>query len=272
MMGKKRTRSQQRKDRITGRVMGKTVILIIMSTVLISCGKKDKLQEEILVGAAASLEPVIDELQTIYLEQNPNITITFTFAASGALEQQIREGAPIDVFLSAAEKQMDALAEEDLILKDTRMDFVENRIVLIVPKDSELKIDGFEDVLEASIIALGNPDSVPIGQYAQEIYESFNMLEEVYEKTTFAKDVSEVLAWVSSGNADAGVVYATDAALSDDIEIVALAPEGSHSRVIYPAAVIRGTKEETVARDFISFLGSDEAKVIFETYGFETIE
>jgi len=249
-----------------------SIYFILISTFMIGCDKKDKQQEEILVGAAASLEPVMGDLQILYKEQNPKVKLAFTFGGSGTLEQQIREGAPLDVFFSAAEKQMDTLEKDELILEDTRVDLLENQIVLIVPKDSTLEITGFEDIRKASVIALGDPDSVPVGQYAKEIFDGLKITEEVFAKATFGKDVTEVLAWVSAGNAEAGVVYSTDAKLSEDIKIAAVASEESHSRVIYPAAVVKGSKSESAAKDFISFLGTKEAKEIFIEYGFKVFD
>ncbi|MHB8129734.1 MAG: molybdate ABC transporter substrate-binding protein [Mobilitalea sp.] len=265
-------RVERGKNKVIGCIIGRSLILLLMGSILISCDRVDQGQGEILVGAAASLGNVMEELQTIYKEQNSEVTVTFTFAGSGSLEQQIREGAPIDVFLSAAEKQMDALEKDDLILSDTRVALVENQIVLIVPQDSKLEVAEFEDVLEASMIALGNPDSVPVGQYAQELFEALGIWEEVYAKSTFGKDVTEVLAWVGSGEAEAGVVYATDAVFNKEVIIIAIAPEGSHSRAIYPGAIIKGTKEEIAAKDFLRFLQTNVAKEVFIKYGFKTID
>jgi molybdate transport system substrate-binding protein len=265
---RKRVQRKQSEGRFLWHMMG----IFLLGTILIGCGKKENPPEEILVGAAASLQNVMEELQGIYKEENPDATVTFSFASSGSLEQQIREGAPIDVFFSAASKQMDALAEDDLITEDTRVDLLENQIVLIVLLNSNLAVSGFEDILGASMIALGNPESVPVGQYSQEIFEYLGIWDEVYAKSTLGKDVTEVLAWVSSGNVDAGVVYATDAKSSSEVEVAAIAPEGSHNKVIYPAAVIKGSKKEKAAKDFIRFLGTDKAEEVFVKYGFIVIK
>jgi molybdate transport system substrate-binding protein len=265
---RKRVQRKQSEGHFLWQMMG----IFLLGTILIGCGKKENPPEEILVGAAASLQNVMEELQGIYKEENPDAAVTFSFASSGSLEQQIREGAPIDVFFSAASKQMDALAEDDLITEDTRVDLLENQIVLIVPLNSNLAVSGFEDILGASMIALGNPESVPVGQYSQEIFEYLGIWDEVYAKSTLGKDVTEVLAWVSSGNVDAGVVYATDAKSSSEVEVAAIAPEGSHNKVIYPAAVIKGSKKEKAAKDFIRFLGTDKAEEVFVKYGFIVIK
>ncbi len=223
---------------------------------------------EILVAAAASLQNAMEEIEKLYQAVNPNVTVTFTFGSSGTLQEQIEQGAPVDVFMSAALKQMTALEEEGLILDGTKKDLLENKVVLIVPKDSELGIAGFEDILKASVIALGDPESVPAGQYAEEIFTSLNLLDDVKEKANYGKDVTEVLTWVNTGNADAGVVYATDAKSSDAVTVVAEAPEGSTSKVLYPVAVVKDSKVPEAAKAFVDYLGSEEALQVFEKYGF----
>ncbi len=227
---------------------------------------------ELLIGAAASLQASLEQLQENYEKQYPNTKLIFTFAGSGTLEQQIRAGALMDIFISAAEKQMNALEADSFLLEGSRVKLLENQIALIVPKDNPLRITGFEDVVKAKVIAVGDPASVPAGQYAQEIYTGIGIWEEVLKKATLAKDVTEVLTWVSSGNADVGVVYTTDAALSDDVIVAALAPDGSHKQVIYPAAVLKESIQQEAAGEFIRFLQSQEARDIFESYGFKIPE
>ncbi len=223
---------------------------------------------EILVAAAASLQNSMEELGKLYQAANPNVTVTFTFGSSGTLQEQIEQGAPVDVFMSAAVKQMKALEDKGLILDGTKKELLENKVVLIVPKDSKLGITSFEDILKAPTIALGDPESVPVGQYAEEVFTSLNMLDDVKKQANYGKDVTEVLTWVSTGNADAGVVYATDAMSSDDVTVVAEAPEGSTSKVLYPAAVVKDTKVADAAKAFVDYLASDEAISVFEKYGF----
>lgn len=223
---------------------------------------------EILVAAAASLQNAMEEIQVMYQAANPNVTVTFTFGSSGALQQQIEQGAPVDVFMSAALKQMTTLEEEGLIAEGTKKELLENKVVLIVPKDSELGIISFDDILKAPLIALGDPESVPVGQYSEEVFTFLGILDKINEKVTYGKDVTEVLTWISSGNADAGVVYATDAISNDNVTVVTEAPEGSCSKVIYPVAVVKETKVLDPAKAFIEYLDSDEAIAVFEDYGF----
>ncbi len=244
------------------------IFVILICTILPACRKKEQKNQEIMIGAAASLKPVMEKLQTRYQEEHKNVSLVFHFAGSGTLEQQIRQGAPIDIVISASDQQLQSLSEDKLILETSEVQLVKNQVVLITPADSRLKITGFEEALKASTIAIGDPASVPAGKYACEVFEYYHILEEAKEKSTYAKDVTEVLAWVGSGNAEAGVVYATDAARSNSITVAAVAPEESHSEVIYPAALIAGTKKEAIAGDFLAYLQTEEAKEIFYEYGF----
>lgn len=223
---------------------------------------------EILVAAAASLQYSMEELKTMYEAANPNVAITFTFGSSGALQQQIEQGAPVDVFMSAALKQMNELKDGGLVDEDTIKDLLENKVVLIVPQDSTLDVTSFDTILNAPLIALGDPESVPVGQYAEEIFTNLGILDKVKEQVSYGKDVTEVLTWVSTGNADAGVVYATDAATTDKIKVVTEAPEGSCSKVIYPVGIINTTTKEEAAKSFVDYLTTDEAMSVFEKYGF----
>lgn len=225
---------------------------------------------ELLVSAAASLTDVMEEIEDAYKVDNPNTEIVFTFGPSGGLQSQIEEGAPVDVFLSAAEKQMDALEEQDLILKDTRKTILVNKVVLIRPKDSELEINKFNDILNPDIekIAIGDPSNVPVGQYSEEIFNNLDMMNLLQPKLIYANDVRTVLTWVEIGEVDAGLVYATDAYTSDKVNIVDEAPQESHKEVTYPVAVVESSKEIEASKSFVDFLSTDIAKELFEKYGF----
>ena len=233
-------------------------------------------QQEILVAAAASLQYVLeDALPPAFEGANPDIKLAFTFDSSGKLQTQIEEGADVDVFFSAATKQMNALDEEGLMDSDTIVDLLENKIALIVPAGSETGITGFEDITKAERIALGDPESVPVGQYSKEAFESLGMWEEVEAKTSFGTNVTEVLSWVAAGSADAGIVYLTDATTSDQfdqVEIVGYAPEGSVSKVIYPVGIVAASQKKDAAQKFVDFLGTEEAMAAFADYGFSANE
>lgn len=225
---------------------------------------------DILVSAAASMTDVLNELWEKYKQVDPDTNITFTFGSSGALQTQIEEGAPADIFMSAAQKQMDALEEKDLIVNESRKTLLLNNVVLITPKDSTLDIKSFEDLTRDDItkIALGEPSSVPVGQYSEEIFTSLGSLDQIKAKAVYGSDVRTVLTWVESGEVDAGVVYATDAAVRDQIKIITEAPEGSHKEVSYPVAVVKSSENPERAQEFLDYLSTDEAIELFEKYGF----
>ena len=232
-------------------------------------------ETEILVAAAASLKNAYeDKLIPMFEEANPGVTVKGTYDSSGKLQTQIEEGLDADVFMSAATKQMKALDEEGMIASDTITDLLENKIVLIVPTGNEKKLEKFEDIEKADSIALGDPASVPAGQYAQEALTNLGIWDKIQDKVSFGTNVTEVLNQVAAASADAGIVYATDAAsMADKVEVVAEAPEGSLSKkVIYPVAVVKGTAHEEVAKEFVAFLQTDKAITVFEDYGFSSAQ
>lgn len=227
----------------------------------------------ILIAVAASLKNCVDkELIPMFQEKYPDIKVQATYDSSGKLQTQIEEGAEVDVFMSAAMKQMNALDEKGLIAADSIVKLLENKIVLIVPEGSDNGISSFEEILKADKIAVGDPASVPAGQYAKEVFESLKIWDKVSEKASLGTKVTEVLNWVAEGSADAGVVYSTDAASNDKVKVVTEAPEGSVSKVIYPVGIVKETKNEDAAKSFTEFLKSDEALKVFESYGFTAIK
>ncbi len=225
---------------------------------------------ELTILAAASLTDVCGEIKERYEAAHEGVNLTFSYGGSGALQTQIEEGALADVFLSAAEKQMDALEEEGLMDSDSIQKLLENKVVLIVPKDSTLSLTDFSDVTgeEVTLIGLGDPASVPVGQYAEEIFSSLGILDEVKAKANYGTDVRNVLAWVESGAVDCGVVYATDARTTEDVTIVSCAPEDSCTPVIYPAGIVKSSAHPEEAQRFLEYLRSPEAEELFESYGF----
>ena len=232
-------------------------------------------ETEILVAAAASLKNAYeDKLIPMFEEANPGVTVKGTYDSSGKLQTQIEEGLDADVFMSAATKQMKALDDEGMIASDTITDLLENKIVLIVPAGNEKKLEKFEDIEKADSIALGDPASVPAGQYSEEALTNLGIWDKIQDKVSFGTNVTEVLNQVAAASADAGIVYATDAAsMADKVEVVAEAPEGSLSKkVIYPVAVVKGTAHEEVAKEFVAFLQTDKAITVFEDYGFSSAQ
>lgn len=233
--------------------------------------EEDTEKTEILVAAAASLKNAYEEeLIPMFEEDNPGITVTGTYDSSGKLQTQIEEGLEADVFMSAATKQMKALQEKGMIAEDTVTELLENKIVLIVPSGSAGEWKAFEDIEKAESIALGDPASVPAGQYAQEALTSLGIWDGIQDKVSFGTNVTEVLNQVAASSADAGIVYATDAAsMAEQVDVIAEAPEGSLAKkVIYPVAVVKGSAHPEEAEAFVEFLKTEEAMKVFESYGF----
>lgn len=221
------------------------------------------------VSAAASLQGALVDIGKAYGHQPLNVAISYNFGSSGSLQQQIEQGAPVDVFISAAPRQMDALESKALLLADSRKDLLKNQVVLAVPKTAS-GISDFKDLTgdRAAKIAMGDPDSVPAGQYAREVLIALKIYDLLGEKLVFAKDVNQVLAYVETGNVDAGFVYASDTKRSKQIGVIAVAEANLHSPIIYPVAVLKDSKHPEAAQAFVQFLFSNAAKSLFEDHGF----
>ncbi|MFV0440589.1 MAG: molybdate ABC transporter substrate-binding protein [Lachnospirales bacterium] len=254
--------------------MKKVIVALLMLSVFVtgcstSQSNETAVGETFLVAAAASMQPSLEELSLLFQEQNPDINMESTYDSSGKLQVQIEEGLEADVFISASTKQMNALDEQGLMDSDSIISLLENKIVLIVPDDSTLDISSFEDILLADKIAIGDPESVPAGQYGKEVLESLDIYDEAIEKASLGTNVTEVLNWVAEGSADVGIVYATDAATTDKVKVVAEAPEGSLEKpVLYPIGIVGNSDNHELSEQYISFLRSEDAKSIFEQYGF----
>lgn len=254
----------------------KKIANIVLSLMILlgmsGCQKTVETKEEhLLIAAAASLKNVYEnELIPLFLEDHENVVIEGTYDSSGKLQTQIESGLEADIFMSAAKKQMNALDDGGYIKEGSIVDLLENKIVLITPIDSQLGLANFEDITKANSIAIGDYESVPAGQYAKEALENLGIYDDIVDRISFGTNVTEVLNQVAESSAEAGIVYATDAAsMSDKVKVIAQAPEGSLEKpVIYPVAVIEGSKNQDLAQEFIDFLKTDEAILIFEKYGF----
>ncbi|MBD2728208.1 molybdate ABC transporter substrate-binding protein [Nostoc sp. FACHB-892] len=223
----------------------------------------------LLVSAAASLKDALEEIKPLYQQRKSGTKINYNFGASGALQQQIEQGAPADIFISAAKKQVDALEEKGLLLPGSRTNLANNSLVLIVAQDV-VGISSFYNLTDSKIkkIAIGEPRSVPAGQYGEQVLKNLKLYDQVKSKLVFANNVRQVLAAVESGNAQAGIVYATDAKISNKVKVVITADKKFHSPIIYPVAVIKGSKNIPAAKEFVQFLSSSQAKTVLRKYGF----
>jgi molybdate transport system substrate-binding protein len=225
---------------------------------------------EINISAAVSLKDALAEIQKNYQAKNPNVKLVYNLGASGSLQKQIEQGAPADIFISAAPKQMNELEGKNLMNKATRKNLVENKLVVVVPKDSKLNIAKYEDLTQAAVqkLALGETATVPAGQYAQQVLQKLGLWDKVKDRVVFAKDVRTVLAYTETGNVEAGIVYKTDAISSDKVKVAAVAPEGSHEPIVYPVAIATNSKQQKAAEAFVEYLFSAESKAVFEKNGF----
>ena len=264
-----------------GKNMRKKLIAAMMAGVLsagmLSTGvfaADTDLKGEVNTFIAASLSNAMEEIQKDFNETYPDVEILYNADSSGTLQTQIEEGARCDIFFSAADKQMNALVDENLAKKDTVEDILENKVVLIKPKDGETKVTGFENITDAANIALAG-DSVPVGQYAREIFDNLGITDEVNKmEINEGKNVSEVLAAVSEGSNEIGIVYATDAAsVADKVDVIAEAPaDALKTPVLYPVGLIEdkeASEDDTAAAEaFLEYIKSDDAMKVFEKYGF----
>ena len=232
------------------------------------------------VFAAASMTETLTEIQEMYKEVAPNVTLVFNFDSSGTLKTQIQEGADCDVFISAAQKQMNQLDKDadpevntdglDYVLEGTRMNLLENKVVLAVPDGNPKNIESFADLGTDKLIllALGNED-VPVGQYSTEILTNLGILDslEAAGKITYGSNVKEVTTQVSEAAVDAGIIYATDA-FSAKLTVVDQAGSDLCKQVIYPAAVLNVSKNQEAAKEFLAYLQTDTCMKVFEAVGF----
>lgn len=227
-------------------------------------------EKTIMVAAAASLKPVMEELETLYYKRTRAAGLTFTFAASGALQMQIEQGAPVDVFVSAASINMDKLQTAYLIDADSRINLLHNEIVLIEPSGQN-KLQSLADLGNEDIshIGIGQPDSVPAGFYANQAIETNQLSDVIENRLVLAKDVMELMFWAEGGYVDAALVYATDAKRSDKVRVVCTVPQTDHDPIVYPAAMIASSDQPQASQEFLTFLQSEAAGLVFESYGFE---
>ena len=280
--------------------MKKTLTLLLAAALALSltaCGSgqdaaagDDTAQEEkteLIVFAAASLTETLTELGETYMAEHPDVSLVFNFDSSGTLKTQIQEGADVDLFLSAGQKQMDQLdltADPsvnteglDFVLEDTRLDILENKVALAVPEGNPAGIQSYEDLaagLEAGtiLLAMGNAD-VPVGQYTQKIFAYFGLDEQALAQAgciTYGSNVKEVTTQVTEGAVDCGIIYQTDA-FSDHLTVVDTATAEMCGQVVYPAAVMKVSKNPQAAKDFLSYLTSEAGDEVFAEVGFTPI-
>lgn len=233
---------------------------------------ENKENVELTISAAASLKDAMEVIQNTYVEEHPEVKLKFNYGGSGSLQQQISQGAPVDLFFSAAEDKFDLLIDSGDIAQGDGMDLLGNELVLVVPKVEQSSVTSFQDLAKKNVekISIGIPESVPAGKYAKESLKKTELWKSVESKVVYAKDVRQVLTYVETGNVAAGIVYKTDALVSDKVNIVATAEPETHTPIIYPVGIIKNSKHYDAAKDFYNYLQSDDALKTFEEYGFTT--
>jgi molybdate transport system substrate-binding protein len=244
------------------------VLMALLCCVPFAGGCKREVSTTLTVSVAASLEGTIEDVEAAYRQEHGDVAFRNNFGSSGTLAREIEEGAPVDAFLSAAAGPMDGLAARGLLAAGSRVDVLQNSLVLIAPRDS--KLTGFDGLTGSNVrlIALGDPASVPAGQYGKEVLDALHLYDKVKPKLVLGKDVRQVLTYVQTGNADAGLVYETDALSTSLVRVVAVAPASTHKPIVYPAAALAASTHGEQARAFIQFLAGSQAKAIFTRHGF----
>jgi molybdate transport system substrate-binding protein len=252
------------------------VFLVVLAFVLMlaesGCGSRAGLGSKpsrLTVSAAISLKEALEEIRKLYQRDIPVANLTLNFGASGTLEQQIEQGASVDVFISASPHEMDALAVKGLVVEESRRDLVKNEVVLVAPRDSAL-VSGFDDLRKPEVnrVAMGDPEIVPAGRYAREVLTYLHIFDNVQPKLIFTKDVRQALAYAATGNVEAALVYPTEVGAGDNVKIVARAPSGSHEPIVYPVAALKTQRDPGGAIAFVRFLLAKEVQSVFARHGF----
>lgn len=259
-----------------------SLVLLLVLIVLTACGSsssekktvhstsKEVAKNHLLIAAAASLESVMEkEIIPAFEKKHPEVTIEGNYDSSGKLQAQIEKGLEADLFFSAATKQMEALVSQNFIDESKVIPLLQNKLVLIVPSSSQENISAFSDLPKVEMVAIGDPVSVPAGQYAQQALQQLGYWDELKDHTSLGTNVTEVLNWVAAGSAQAGLVYATDALGNKQVKIVAELPEDALTEpIIYPVAPLKNTQEKKITTEFLAFLESKEVANYFKKAGF----
>nr|WP_279326046.1 molybdate ABC transporter substrate-binding protein [Bacillus sp. FJAT-47783] len=249
-----------------------TMFAIILLFVSACSGQQNKQEKvEITVSAAASLQEAMMELIAAFEKEYPSVTVHVNFGGSGALKQQISKGAPVDLFFSAGEKHINELVAEGLLSKELTINVVKNQLALIVSEDVKQEVKDLKDLQKVQQIAVGNPETVPAGQYAKEALEQSRLWEILKTKVVTSKDVRQVLTYVETGNVDAGIVYKTDALLAKDVISSIPINETLHSPIVYPLGVVSTTKHEAEAKQFLHFIQEEKSVEILKKFGFSEL-
>lgn len=250
------------------------LFLVIFMSFLFGCSSNEKVGEgktELAVSAAASLTEALTEMKSEYERENDDITISLNFGSSRKLATQIEQGAPADLFLSASSDDISKLKENGLLIESSIVDFAENSLVLITNKLEQNPVSSFGQLEDSSFdnLSIGEPDTVPVGKYTRESLERLQLWLPLQDKLVMGSDVRQVLTHVEMGNAEYGIVYASDTFVSDKVKVVAVADPDMHSQIVYPGAVVKHTEFLDEAQDFLDFVAGEKGRAILQKYGFE---
>lgn len=259
------------------------VMALCVAVLLVGCGsaaqtnssatQEEKKPVEVHLQAAASLHAAGDEIIAAYEQSHPNVKVIANYDASGTLAEQINNGAPADIFISANQAKMDDVEKAGHVKDKTRVNYLANDLVLIVPAGSDSHITSLQDCATDAVkaLAVGEPKAVPAGKYAQQAIEAAGLTEALQSKLILGKDVTQTLTYVQTKDAQAGIVYKTDALKSDEMKaaVTIVATLQGHDPVIYPIAMIKQENQSAEAQDFYEFLKGSEAQQILQKYGFE---
>jgi molybdate transport system substrate-binding protein len=250
--------------------MRRVATLIVLALLLILAASRAQAQE-VMLSVAISMKDVVEELGKGFMASRPGVILRYNFGSSGELQKQIEAGAPVDLFISAAQRQMDELEKRKLIATASRKVFARNVLTVIKPADSKIDITKPADLLEARVtrIVVGSPRSVPAGQYAEESLKALGLWDKLQPKLVFSENVRQALDYVARGEVDAGFVYTTDAATrGTQVKEAFRAPEDTYRPVLYPAAVVAASKHSTVAQAYLDLLLSRAGQAVLARYGF----
>jgi molybdate transport system substrate-binding protein len=228
--------------------------------------------QEVVLSVAISMKEAVEEVGRRFVAQHPGVTPRYNFGASGELQKQIEAGAPVDVFISAATRQMDELERGGYLVPGSRREFARNVLVSVKPADEPLDLPGPSDLLNRRVqrIAVGNPKTVPAGQYAEESLRALGLWERVRSRLVFGENVRQVLDYVSRGEVQVGIVYATDALTrAGQVRLAFAFPEDTHRPILYPAAVVKGGRQPDLARAYLNLITGPEGQSVLRRLGFE---
>ena len=244
---------------------------LTVALLVLLAGAAPACAQEVIFSTAISMKDAVEELGRSFAAARPGLSLRYNFGSSGELQKQIEAGAPIDLFISAAQRQMDELQQKNLIVVASRRNFARNVLTVIKPSDSKLDLSKASDLLDPRIgkIVIGNPKTVPVGQYSEESLKALGLWERVQPKLVLAENVRQALDYVARGEVDAGFAYTTDAAIRRGPVVEAFRPaEDTYRPVIYPVAIVAGSKHQPVAQAFIDLLVGREGQSVLARFGF----